>query len=308
MEDQFFLTVCLNPTIQRTLVFDECLHNEVNRVKDSYLDASGKGVNVTRVLQQMGAKVIHLTHNSEGDGERFLRFCKRDNLKVEAVPSPIQVRTCTTIINTSDESVTELVETGAPVPEETESEIRTRFDKLVRKAHTVIISGTTTPGYSAGLYSDMTRAAKVHDTRVILDIRGEQLLQALEHNPDFIKVNMPEFVQTFIPDKHLKESDSPSELLPEIEEKANEIKAKYGTKVILTMGSRGVISYAEDTPIQSPAFKFTIRNTIGCGDAFTAGFALQYNRDPSDLEKAINIGQKCATANAALIRPGRILS
>ena len=307
MKKSYYLTVCLNPTIQKTLVLKETTYNEVNRVSESYLDASGKGINVTRILKQMGGKVRHLTHNSNSDSEGFLRMCNRDKLKVDVVKAPIQVRTCTTILTTNTKSVTEFVEKGELIPKETETKILNKFDKLLKGAHTLILSGSTAPGYSVGIYADMVRAAKMGNIVVILDIRGEFMLQTLEHKPDYIKINMSEFVQTFFPDKTLKESDNPSKFLPEIEKKANEIKEKQGTKFILTMGSRGVISYAGEKPIQTSAIKFNIKNTIGCGDAFTAGFALQLHKDPSDLQNAINIGQKCAAANAVLIRPGRII-
>lgn len=47
------LCVCLNPAIQRTIVFDDFLINNVNRAKKFREDASGKGVNSCRVLNQI---------------------------------------------------------------------------------------------------------------------------------------------------------------------------------------------------------------------------------------------------------------
>ncbi len=61
MNNDSFLTVCLNPTLQKTIVLQKLLEDEVNRTNEHFLDASRKGINVSRVLTQLGAEVIHLT-------------------------------------------------------------------------------------------------------------------------------------------------------------------------------------------------------------------------------------------------------
>jgi hypothetical protein len=76
-----FLAVCLNPTFQRTVRLKKLEKGEVNRARLARLDASGKGINVSRVLQQLGAPVRHLTHLGPGRDE-FLRLCGEDNLQI----------------------------------------------------------------------------------------------------------------------------------------------------------------------------------------------------------------------------------
>ena len=72
-----FLTVCLNPVMQRTMMFPVLRENEVNRTSRYYTHASGKGVNVTRVLTQLGAGAVHLTHAGGRDRDRFIEFMQR---------------------------------------------------------------------------------------------------------------------------------------------------------------------------------------------------------------------------------------
>ena len=56
------LTLCLNPVLQKTIVFSMNLEkNCVNRAKSHLFDVSGKGVNVSRVLTQLGIPVLHIT-------------------------------------------------------------------------------------------------------------------------------------------------------------------------------------------------------------------------------------------------------
>ena len=106
------LSVCLNPAIQKTLVFSNFFPDTVNRIAQHRTDASGKGINVCRVLTQLGKNNIHLTQLGGEFRYGFLEMCMQDRLNIEWVESHSPIRFCYTIINTQDRSVTELVEEG----------------------------------------------------------------------------------------------------------------------------------------------------------------------------------------------------
>jgi len=72
-----FLVVCLNPTIQKTLVFKSLKLDAVNRAAEVRTDASGKGVNVARVLTQCGYPATHLTHAGGPNKDWFCRSAGR---------------------------------------------------------------------------------------------------------------------------------------------------------------------------------------------------------------------------------------
>jgi 1-phosphofructokinase/tagatose 6-phosphate kinase len=104
------LSVSLNPTIQKTLVFPNFVSDTVNRAVQHRLDASGKGINVSRVLTQLGKNCTHLTQLGGQFRAIFLELCEQDGLTIEWVESQSPIRFCYTIINNEDKSVTELVE------------------------------------------------------------------------------------------------------------------------------------------------------------------------------------------------------
>ena len=115
-----FLSVCMNPTLQKTLCFNTVIPDRVNRAAACRLDASGKGINVTRVLSQLGKDAVHLTQLGGELRRLFLGLCEKDRLDVRWVESGSAVRFCYTIIaggevsGTADSgrTVTELVEEG----------------------------------------------------------------------------------------------------------------------------------------------------------------------------------------------------
>jgi fructose-1-phosphate kinase PfkB-like protein len=310
------LTVCLNPTLQKTLLLSELREGEVNRSSEYHLDASGKGVNVTRVLSQLGVEARHLTHAGGRNRDLFLSLCGADGLSVAAPDSGSEIRTCYTLLDRSKNAVTEIVEEPLRVSPETEAEVRSEFEKLIPRAGCLILSGTRAPGYSPDLYADFTRTAKAAGVRVVLDIRGPDLIGALKFGPDIIKPNFAEFAATFITGVMGREAEQDMEILESAGMKMREIYLSHGSICILTRGGLPAAAFDGREIFYSQPRAVEPVNTIGCGDAFTAGFAAAWEAAgfpgpesgdfPGLFRKALEEGHRCAALNARLVRPGRI--
>ena len=196
-----FLSVCMNPNFQKTLCFPVVHSGKVNRAVLNRLDASGKGVNVTRVLSHLGKKAVHLTPLGGDLRELFLRLCEKDRLDVRWIESGSNIRYCHTVIagESSGRTITELVEEGDPVAEGTEERLLAKYGELLPAIDVVIISGTKARGYSDKLVPEMVRLARESGRRIILDVRGYDLKGSLLFRPDVIKPNLFEFADTFAP-------------------------------------------------------------------------------------------------------------
>jgi fructose-1-phosphate kinase PfkB-like protein len=316
-----FLTVCLNPTLQKTLRFSSIISGTVNRMGTHRLDVSGKGINVTRVLTQLGKKAVHLTQLGGVMRPLFLSLCEQDRLSVEWVESGSQIRFCYTLLTESDNGVTELVEESEPVGAGTEERLLEKFDSLLREAPLVIkylvVSGTKAAGFSDAVIPLMVRKAKEKGLKVILDLKGKDLIESLQYGPDIVKPNLFEFAGTFAPEL-VKDNDfsaSSADAAADADAAQDRIKyaaldiaRKYGCRVILTNGSKRIAAVDGDgekffeTDIQ--AVKPV--STIGSGDAFTAGLAAALD-DGADFRGAIAEGIRCGALNAGQDKPGVIL-
>lgn len=300
-----FLTVCLNPVLQKTVVLPHLWENEVNRSSEHYFDASGKGVNVSRVLTQLGEKVIHLSHAGGVNRNLFLKKCAEDGLIIEHADSFSEIRFCYTLLNREKGSTTEIVEEALPVSPSTEEKIFNKYLQLLPASTVVIISGTKADGYSRNLYPSMVKEAKKSGKTVILDIKGSDLIESLAYSPDFIKPNFTEFISTFFPGKTARENEPEDSLLPEIIKKCRNIYADHGCQTILTRGAYGTL-YFDGEQLKTITFeKLLPLNSTGCGDAFTAGFASVISKK-TDIPLGINMGHRCAGKNARLVNPGTI--
>jgi len=308
-----FLSICLNPTLQKTLRFSSIVPDTVNRTKAHRLDASGKGINVTRVLTQLGKKAVHLTQLGGDMRPLFLSLCEKDGLSVEWAESESEIRFCYTVLNESNGKITELVEEAQAVGAGTEQRLLEKFDLLLQDVlpdlKCVVISGTKAAGFSDTVIPCMTRKAKEKGLRVILDIKGKDLIESLKFAPDVIKPNLLEFAGTFAPSDHLpqaKWSDGQVEddtTMARIKTAAIDTARKYRCRVILTNGSRKIIAADRDNLFDVDIQPVKAVNTTGCGDAFTAGLAAALEEEMS-FREAINEGARCGALNAGLVKPG----
>jgi 1-phosphofructokinase/tagatose 6-phosphate kinase len=296
-----FLAVCLNPTIQKTLVLEGVKPGQVNRAIASRTDASGKGVNVARVLGQLGAKVVHLTHAGGPNKAWFLDMCAADRIDVRWVDSSSPVRICTTVIDRIAGSTTELVEEALPVAEGTEEKLLALFDALIPDFEIVIISGSKAAGYSQAVIPAMVQRASKAGAVTILDIRGMDLLSSLPYRPTVIKPNLEEFLSTFPSEKDLDEAG----LFRHVQRYAIELNEKFGTTLVVTRGSEAVWFLGEEGLETEEVNAIKALNVTGSGDAFAAGLA----HAPSfgkDLREAIVEGIRLGGLNASGLKPGSI--
>ena len=200
------LAVCLNPTFQRTVSLEKLEKGEVNRAVEARLDASGKGVNVARVLNQLGSASVQITHLGPGR-EEFLKLCMADGLDVSWVDSPSPIRTCITLLDGTERSTTEIIEPTLPVDDGTVRELRGIYTRELKKADWVVLSGSKAPGYPEHLYAEFCAEAREARIPVLADYRGEELIASLPWRPTVIKTNLVEFASTFLPHLEVSEAD-----------------------------------------------------------------------------------------------------
>ncbi|NCC64394.1 MAG: hypothetical protein EOM15_07045 [Spirochaetia bacterium] len=293
------LTVGLSPAIQRTLVFDDFNIGEVNRASNYYLDAAGKCVNVSRVLNQAGISNPCLTPVGRENQREFLSLCEKDGLRMVPVFTSARVRTCITCLDRKKQSATELVvnEPESIEAEEEQAFWNTYAASFVEEGLLVVISGSKLPGFSDAIIPRMVEHAKKHKSVVIADYRNDDLRKSFFSRticPDFVKINESELLQTF------SEYDSLIEAL-------KQITLQYNTTVIITRGKEATLSAVDGILKEHPTQKVLQPcNPIGCGDAMTAGFAYGIASDMNYFQ-AIEHGQEFARKNLESVHPGWIL-
>ena len=293
------LFIGLSPGFQQTMIFDKFEVDEVNRCKKYYYDISGKCINCARVFSQLGGDALCLTQVGVEDKKEYLKLASESKLNLIPIWTDVKTRTCYTILDEDLDVMTELVVNEPdPVKPDIENKLLEEFLRILPNVKAITISGSRLPGFSDKIIPKMVEAAKNMGKLVFADYRNEDLKKSFiskDIRPDYIKINMKEFQETFFKD----EADF------DYEKRLKEISIEYNNSFILTQGAKKTV-YADKGKFGSLVPE-TIKalNPIGCGDSFTSGLVMGILENKG-LKEALILGNDTAKKNAQNIRPGFI--
>ena len=316
------ISICLSPGLQRSVIIDTLIPGEVNRLKSVVIDVAGKGVNVCRVLQRLGIDALCLAQGGS-NADEVMALADAEGLKLRLIASGGTLRTCTSIIETSmatGRRVTELVEPSARVDETCVTALSEALLTILPTASALVIAGSMAPGYPTGYQAHLANLARQAGVPVAIDLQGAALEDVLSTQPALVKINLAEFVATFLADRFQGGEHSGMLAQPvvhaELMAAIAQVSRGYATSFVLTRGANSIV-LARDGELRvvavQPLAASEVVSPIGSGDSFLAGMlahllqtgATDWNRLSLDaLDDAIDLATACAQSNARTARPG----
>jgi fructose-1-phosphate kinase PfkB-like protein len=298
------VTVGMSPTIQKTITFDSLAIDAVNRSTGYRLDASGKAVNAARVLDQLEpGRAVSLCPLGTGNSGLFLSLAERDGLEIARVDAPGMVRYCYTLVEQGASRATELVVDEPAASADWDSiarAVESLADRLLDGADALLFAGSTPSFWPGDLPSRIVALARKRGIPAMADFRGRELARTLAGpGVDVIKINEAEFLETFGHEGPVSE-DALAALVADR-------SAETGSAIVVTRGSKASLAASAGASYRCPVEAIVPLNTIGSGDAFSAGFLFEWLRS-RDVARALGTGTDCARRNALSLRPGSILS
>ena len=185
------LTVTMNPSVDTRYQLDELIIDDVNRVTPEKT-AGGKGLNVARVLGQLGDDVVATGLLGGHMGAYMAELMDANGINNDFVPIKGETRICLNILHAGNQ--TELLESGPTIAPEELDAFTAKFTELAGKADVVTISGSLPRGVEADYYAKITGIAENAGAKVLLDTSGASLEAALksEIKPELVKPNLTE--------------------------------------------------------------------------------------------------------------------
>ncbi len=288
-------TLTMNPSIDVDLQVAELIPDDSNRVQSHRNYPGGKGLNVSRVVKEMGGATMALTLLGGHTGDKVASLLRNQKVPFESLEVVGETRTNIFITDRSKNTITRINERGETLSDRA---IRLLFDKLdlidLRQISYLVLGGSLPGQTSKDLYLRIIRRlnAKNDPCKILLDADGETLRKALPSKPAIIKPNTHEAGRAL---------GRNIETLDEVYEAAKEFQAMGIETVIISMGQDGALVTGVDGTWHATAPDVETISAVGAGDSFIAGFLSSL---VLGLDSGTALKRACAAGAATATTPG----
>lgn len=289
------VTVTFNPAVDKTARVDNLVVGGLNRLDHVISDAGGKGVNVSKTIQELQGNTIATGFLGGNAGQFILESLNNLGIQTEFIEVNGQTRTNLKVLNQN----MELTELNEPGPVVTDQDIEKLIAKILTIAKQdpentwVVLSGNVGPGVTKDIYQTLITRFHQDNIKTILDADGELFKHGVKAKPYFIKPNRFELSQYF----GVEETMSNEKII----ELASTFLNDQTQLVVVSMGIDGSIFITPDEVVIAKALKIDYRSAVGAGDAMVAAIAwgLEQNMSLDDL-----ISWSVATSAGACMSEG----
>jgi 1-phosphofructokinase family hexose kinase len=293
--------ICIvpNPSIDRTAEVDVLQPGSIHRPAAVVAVPGGKGLNVARAAQTLGAPVRAVAVLAGHAGHWIDEELDRLEIPHAAAWAAGETRTCLSILDRSSGAMTEFYESGAHVGADDwrafERLVGTEVDDAA-PGSIGVLSGSLPPGVDGGAAAGIVRACREAGLAVLVDTSGSSLEAALGAGPDVVKVNAGEVGALL--DREVSTEDDAVAAARSVVERG----ARVG---IVTRGNRGAVAWDGERGwvVQPPSSDG--RHVVGSGDAFLAGLAVAMLR-AEQLESCLRLAAAAAAASTQVAGPGKL--
>lgn len=259
------LTITLNPSVDIAYQLDTFHLDTVNRVEKVQKTAGGKGLNVTRVLKQVGEDVIATGFIGGEIGSYVKKQLTRNDIKNSFVEIGNETRNCIAVLH--DGQQTEILEQGPTIQEHEGLNFIEHLEIILNNVEVVVISGSLPKGLASNYYVEIVELCKQCDVAVVLDCSGEALKKVLEsqQKPTVIKPNTEELSQLI-----------GKNITDDIQELKSVLSGQLfqGIEwIVVSLGAKGAFAKHNDKFYRVKIPKINVVNPVGSGDSTVAGIA-----------------------------------
>ncbi len=286
------VTLTLNPAVDQTLVLSKFVAGDTLRVKASRLDPGGKGINVSRVIRELGGESLAMGFAPGGLGRYVEQTLDSQGIACDFLHTRGETRTNITILDESRHMQTILSDPGPQTDPHYVVELKKRLRRRLRPGDWLVLAGSIPPPLDASVYTEIIHEAAEMGVHTVLDADGAALAAGAAAHPDIVKGNRREMERLL--GRHLDSEESTLQAARQVHE------AGVGY-VVVTRGREGAVAAAEERYLRGVAPRVRAVSAVGSGDAFLAGVVLTLSKG-GVVEDALRLG--IAAGTASVLFPG----
>jgi 1-phosphofructokinase family hexose kinase len=281
-------TISLNSSIDFSFYLKDIVFEDVNRIEKIRIDPGGKGMNISRMLNKLGEKSIPITFIGKDNGRFYKDLLKREKIEF-IIPVEISGNLRNIYNFIAEKRVLRFNEKGPKIKgEELKKFWKILLNLKFKKDDFLVMSGSIPPGIKKNIYGEIIKKTRKFNIYTFVDADGEVLKEAIKEKPFLIKPNMDELERCL----NIK-----IESFEKLKDICNHLINSGISIITVTLGKKGAILFTKEKIIYGKPPKVNFKSSIGCGDAFLAGFLYKFKRE-ENYKECLKFAIACGAGKA----------
>lgn len=255
------VTVTLNPALDLTGSLSELNVGSVSLVSQSNLHAAGKGVNVAKVLSDLGAQVTVTGFLGKENPELFHQLFSQINVTDEFIEVEGATRINVKLVEENGR-VSDINFPGVQVSTEEIERFERVLFRLAEDHDYFVIAGSLPGGVSPELCASWIKTLRQRGKKVLFDSSNSALATGISAQPWLVKPNDEELADLVGQELSTFE---------QCQRAAQALSSKGIDNVVVSMGAEGVMWLNQDQLLRSVPPRMNVVSTVGAGDTLVAG-------------------------------------
>lgn len=288
--------LCLNPAIDKLYAIDDFEAGEDYPGQRPLVRIGGKGINVARVLSQLGSRVQLYALLGE-ESEAGFRREMEPHCVCTFISVPGACRTTVNVIDRKNDRETVITESGPQAGEIHVSALMHALQERINPGDIVCCSGSIIAGAPQDIYAQISRLSQKTGARCALDCNAKSLPASLKDAQYMLgKPNERELCALL----GVERTSNPDQIAA----LARRLIPPYDALVV-SMGAQGGIWIDKNIALFARIPPLPVISTVGSGDAAFAGalHALSTGLEP---QETLALSMACGAANAMLGKVGSV--
>ena len=273
-------TITLNPSIDRHLIVSDLVKDDANRALEVIEYPGGKGVNVSKVVRELGGKTKAYALLGGLSGMLLEELVEKLDIPLAKISIQGNTRINTILTDRKDGTQTRI---SSPGPKMKKSDLE-KFEKLLLstrpKPFLWALGGSLSHGMKPATYRDLILHLQKKGVPCVLDTDNEALKEGVKAKPFIIKPN--EYEMQRLVGRRLSS-------IGQYFQAGKKLAASGIRIVIISLGERGALFVTGKESFYLSIPKVKVKSKVGAGDSLIGGMALGLSRRMS-LVNAAKLG------------------
>ena len=291
------VTLTLNPSVDVSTTTEQLWPEHKLRCTAVQVDAGGGGINVSRVVQELGGQTLAVFPEGGTTGDLLTQRVAARGVPMATVAAHAPTRVCVNVSESSTGHEYRFLVPGPPMTPDELASCLARVEAELPDADAVVLSGSLPPGAPEDTYARLAQRVSGQGCKVVLDTSGPALRLALGAGLFLVKPSRRELAELL------------GEPLPDTRSLAAACLRLHAAGaaeiIVVSMGPEGALLTSAGNQWLAVPPRVEARSAVGAGDSFVAAMTLSLLRGDTHDEV---LARATAAGAAALLSPGSELS